>query len=222
MVMEYCPSMDLFTYVAEQATVGDEPLCHALFLQIVNTLNYMHETHKMAHLDIKLENIVVDEHYLLRLIDFAYCERVDARMHISKGTERYFAPEVARIFYQRQVWYPNSLIEKPSYIAEKADVFSIGILLFTMFFGTPPFRQNDPQREPLLHYLCSNDLATAEIFFQHHELTRIPNMKGRISLGLKRLLVKLLPFKPESRPKLSDVIAHDEWVAKGANGKMLP
>ena len=44
MVMEYCPSMDLFTYVAEQATIGDEPLCHALFLQIINTLNYMHET----------------------------------------------------------------------------------------------------------------------------------------------------------------------------------
>lgn len=60
MVMEYCPSMDLFTYVAEQGTVGDELLCHALFLQIVNTLNHMHESHKMAHLDIKLENIVVD------------------------------------------------------------------------------------------------------------------------------------------------------------------
>ena len=74
-------------------------------------------------------------------------------------------PEVARIFYQRQVWYPDSLKERPSYIAEKADVFSIGILLFTMFFGTPPFRQNDPQREPMLHYLCSNDLANAEVFF---------------------------------------------------------
>ena len=165
MVMEYCPSMDLFTYVAELATVGDEALCHALFIQVINTLNFMHETHKMAHLDIKLENIVVDEHYFLRLIDFAYCDRVEARMHISKGTERYFAPEVARIFYQKQVWYPDSLKERPSYIAEKADVFSIGILLFTMFFGTPPFRQNDPQIEPMLHYLCSNDLANAEVFF---------------------------------------------------------
>jgi hypothetical protein len=36
------------------------------------------------------------------------------------------------------------------------------------------------------------------------------------------LLVKLLAFKPESRPKLSEVIANDEWVAKGANEKMLP
>ena len=114
MVTEYCPSMELFTYVAEQATVGDESLCHALFIQVLNTLNFMHETHKMAHLDIKLDNIVVDEHYFLRLIDFAYCDRVDARMHILTGTERYFDPEVARIFDQRQVLYPDSLKERPT------------------------------------------------------------------------------------------------------------
>jgi serine/threonine protein kinase len=97
--MEYCPNMDLFTYVAEHVTLGNEPLCHAIFFQIINTLNYMHNVHKMAHLDIKLENIVVDEFFLMKLIDFAYCERVDTRMCVSKGTESYFAPEVARIFY---------------------------------------------------------------------------------------------------------------------------
>lgn len=35
------------------------------------------------------------------------------------------------------------------------------------------------------------------------------------------MLVKLLAFKPESRPKLSEVIASDEWVNFGPNGKML-
>ena len=98
----------------------------------------------MAHLDIKLENIVIDENYLLKLIDFAYCEPKDERQFVSKGTERYFAPEVARIFYQRHAWYPDSLREKLSYIPEKADIFSLGILLSTMFFGQPPFTQNDP------------------------------------------------------------------------------
>jgi serine/threonine protein kinase len=99
MVMEYCPNMDLFTYVAELATIGDESLCHALFLQITNIVNYMHTEKMMSHLDIKLENIVVDQHYFIKLIDFAYCERVNASLTASLGTERYFAPEVARIFY---------------------------------------------------------------------------------------------------------------------------
>ena len=91
--------MDLFTYVAEQATLGDEQLSHALFNQIINSVNFMHTEKKMAHLDIKLENIVINEHYLVKLIDFAYADGIDTRLCISKGTERYFAPEVARIYY---------------------------------------------------------------------------------------------------------------------------
>ncbi len=46
-------------------------------------------------------------------------------------------------------------------------------------------------------------------------------MKGGISLGLKKLLVKLLAFNPETRPKLSEVIVNDEWVSNGPNGKMF-
>lgn len=53
----------------------------------------------MAHLDIKLENIVLDNNYFLKLIDFAYCESKNAKVYIAKGTERYYAPEVAKIFY---------------------------------------------------------------------------------------------------------------------------
>jgi serine/threonine protein kinase len=52
-------------------------------------------------LDIKLENIVVDSQYIIKLIDFAYCEAKDQRMFNAKGTERYFAPEVAQIYYSR-------------------------------------------------------------------------------------------------------------------------
>lgn len=94
-VYEYCEKQDLFSYVASRGTVGDEGLCHALFYQLISSLNYLHSVCNMAHLDIKLENIVVDSHYSLKLIDFAYCEERRTKMTISKGTERYFAPEVA-------------------------------------------------------------------------------------------------------------------------------
>jgi hypothetical protein len=48
----------------------------------------------------------------------------------------------------------------------------MGILLFTMMFGQPPFHQNDPERSPLLPFMCSNNLEMAEVFFQNHDLTR--------------------------------------------------
>ena len=79
--------------------MGNERLCHALFHQLINSLSYLHNTCKLAHLDIKLENVVVDSRYSLRLIDFAFCESKDSLLCVAKGTERYYAPEVARIFY---------------------------------------------------------------------------------------------------------------------------
>lgn len=61
----------------------------------------MHSTKGLAHLDIKLENVVLDSQYMIKLIDFAYCEHKDTKMSNAKGTERYFAPEVAQIYYNR-------------------------------------------------------------------------------------------------------------------------
>lgn len=54
----------------------------------------MHEQCGLAHYDIKLENIVVNEHFRLKLIDFAYADPKDAVQWQSRGTESYKAPEV--------------------------------------------------------------------------------------------------------------------------------
>jgi len=103
---------------------------------------------------------------------------------------------------------------RPTYHAEKADIFSLGILLFTMMFGQPPFMQNDPQRSPLLSYLCSGNIVFVDFFFKTHELT-----KHRIvSPQLKHLLMKMLAFSPEMRPTLESLLDEDEWLTKGYNG----
>jgi serine/threonine protein kinase len=64
-------------------------------------VNFLHEQKGIAHLDIKLENVVIDSHFMIKLIDMAYCENKQTQMCAAKGTERYFAPEVAEIFYRR-------------------------------------------------------------------------------------------------------------------------
>jgi serine/threonine protein kinase len=131
----------------------------------------LHQVKGIAHLDIKLENIVVDSQYIIKLIDFAYCEAKDQRMFNAKGTERYFAPEVAQIYYSRQVWHPDNLLVKPSYVAEKADIFSLGILLFTLYFGQPPFTHNIPESSPLLPYLCDPRPEYQEVFYCNSSVT---------------------------------------------------
>lgn len=97
-------------------------------------------------------------------------------MCVSKGTERYFAPEVAQLFYHTQVWHPSALKSPHTYHAESADIFSLGILLFTIFFGQPPFNQNCLEKSPLLAYIGSRDLEIAEHFFCVHDLCKTMNV----------------------------------------------
>ena len=54
----------------------------------------MHFECGITHLDIKLENIVLDSSFCIKLIDFAFCEGLDTPIENIKGTEGYFAPEV--------------------------------------------------------------------------------------------------------------------------------
>lgn len=95
--------MDLFSYVASGYTVGDERLTQALFKQVCTSMMFLHSECNKSHLDIKLENIVVDSDYSLKLIDFAYSTDRSDNVCEVLGTERYFAPELAEIYYAKEL-----------------------------------------------------------------------------------------------------------------------
>lgn len=65
-VMEYAP-YDLFAIVMTGRMSREEVACS--FLQIVNGVNYLHSM-GLAHRDLKLDNVVVNEHGIMKLIDF--------------------------------------------------------------------------------------------------------------------------------------------------------
>jgi serine/threonine protein kinase len=84
----------------------------------------------MAHRDLKLENIIVTSKVLLEtvILDFGFAERINSQRLISKaGTPGYIAPEV--------------FDGKP--YTEKGDVFSLGVMYYSMVSGKSPFRGRD-------------------------------------------------------------------------------
>ena len=93
-MLEYCDKSDLFAYVKSGKTRYNKNLCHALFYQVLCGINFMHKECNLAHLDIKLENVVLDSRYLVKIIDFAFAEQKDEQLLMPKGTDEYFAPEV--------------------------------------------------------------------------------------------------------------------------------
>jgi len=61
--MELAQSGDLFDFSIKIKTPMGEPLARYLFRQIIEVIAYLHQTMKVVHRDIKLENILLDRNF---------------------------------------------------------------------------------------------------------------------------------------------------------------
>lgn len=104
----------------------DENSCRKIFLQIIQAVDYLH-LKNVYHRDIKLENIIIDDKLNIKIIDFGFgtCNPKSKLLNFFCGTPSYMPPEI---------------VQKKDYLGSYADIWSIGILLFTLLCGTFPFR----------------------------------------------------------------------------------
>ncbi len=104
----------------------EENDCRNIFNQIITGLDYLHSKN-IYHRDIKLENIIIDKNNIIKIIDFGFCSCNPRSKLLSFfcGTPSYMPPEI---------------VQKRDYIGSYADIWSIGILLFTLLCGSFPFR----------------------------------------------------------------------------------
>ena len=100
-----------------------------IFKQIFSAFDYIHKKN-IFHRDIKLENILLTKNYEIKIIDFGF-GLYNPRNYLQKffcGTPNYMAPEI---------------IMKKEYDCQKADMWSLGILLYKLFCADFPFKGKD-------------------------------------------------------------------------------
>ncbi|KAK4377599.1 hypothetical protein RND71_003895 [Anisodus tanguticus] len=182
-VMEFAKGGELFTKVTKGRF--SEDLSRRYFQQLISAVDYCH-SRGVYHRDLKLENILLDENWDLKVTDFglsAVSDQIqpDGLLHTLCGTPAYVAPEI---------------LEKKGYNGAKVDIWSCGIILFVLNAGYLPFTD-------------SNLMVMYRKIYKGE--FRCPKWTSH---GLKMLLTRLLDTNPETRISIEQ-IRNDPWFRKG-------
>ena len=183
-VMELCSGGDILSYIKRHKKLKEET-AKCIFHQLVSGLGYCHSRYTL-HRDIKLENILFNHKGELKICDFGVSSTLPRGERIMEkcGTPAYIAPEILR---------------GEGYEGFGADVWSAGVVLYTMLCGTLPFKANN-----------MNDLQRLILRGKY-------TIKEDLSKKAVDLLKRILHKDPNKRLTIPEVLMHN-WV-KSADEK---
>jgi len=140
LVMEYVSGGDLFDAIAADIKYS-ETVARDMIKDLANALQYLHDR-MVCHRDIKPENLLVIDHQntkALKLADFGLAVAVREPLFTVCGTPTYVAPEI---------------LAETGY-GVKVDVWAIGVIMYILLCGYPPFSSRTNNQEELFDQILS-------------------------------------------------------------------
>lgn len=184
LILELGDGGDLYDYIMRHETGLSETLAREYFRQIVRAISYCHQLH-VVHRDLKPENVVFFQKLgVVKLTDFGFSNKFcpGQKLETSCGSLAYSAPEI---------------LLGDSYDAPAVDVWSLGVILYMLVCGQPPFQE-------------ANDSETLTMIMDCKY-----SMPDHVSFGCKKLINSMLVREPEKRATLQQ-IAIDSWLVEGS------
>ncbi|XBI14690.1 hypothetical protein VPH35_057238 [Triticum aestivum] len=199
LVYEYMPKGSLDRWIYHRHDNDSPPLNwstrYKIITHIAKGLAYLHEEcmKKIAHLDVKPQNILLDDNFNAKLSDFGLCKLIDRDMSQvftrMRGTPGYLAPE----------WLTSQ-------ITEKADVYSFGVVVMEVISG----RKNldNSRSEESIHLITQ-----LEEKVKNNRLVELIDNKSNDMLAHKQDVIEMmklamwcLQIDCKRRPKMSEVV----------------
>ncbi|TRY54142.1 hypothetical protein DNTS_034825 [Danionella cerebrum] len=182
LVMEYASGGEVFDYLVAHGRMKEKE-ARAKFRQIVSAVQYCHQK-CIVHRDLKAENLLLDADMNIKIADFGFSNEftLGNKLDTFCGSPPYAAPE---------------LFQGKKYDGPEVDVWSLGVILYTLVSGSLPF---DGQNLKELR-------------------ERVLRGKYRIpfymSTDCENLLKKFLILNPTKRGSLEQQIMKDRWMNVG-------
>ncbi|XP_029315886.1 MAP/microtubule affinity-regulating kinase 3a isoform X20 [Cottoperca gobio] len=181
LVMEYASGGEVFDYLVAHGRMKEKE-ARAKFRQIVSAVQYCHQKH-IVHRDLKAENLLLDADMNIKIADFGFSNEftMGNKLDTFCGSPPYAAPE---------------LFQGKKYDGPEVDVWSLGVILYTLVSGSLPF---DGQNLKELR-------------------ERVLRGKYRIpfymSTDCENLLKRFLVLNPTKRGTLEQIMK-DRWINAG-------
>ncbi|XP_054724944.1 MAP/microtubule affinity-regulating kinase 3-like isoform X2 [Uloborus diversus] len=181
LVMEYASGGEVFDYLVAHGRMKEKE-ARAKFRQIVSAVQYCHQK-RIIHRDLKAENLLLDGEMNIKIADFGFSNEFvpGQKLDTFCGSPPYAAPE---------------LFQGKKYDGPEVDVWSLGVILYTLVSGSLPF-----------------DGANLKELRE-----RVLRGKYRIpfymSTDCESLLKKFLVLNPGKRASL-EAIMKDKWMNVG-------
>ncbi|XP_028252627.1 MAP/microtubule affinity-regulating kinase 3-like isoform X2 [Parambassis ranga] len=188
LVMEYASGGEVFDYLVAHGRMKEKE-ARAKFRQILSAVQYCHQKH-IVHRDLKAENLLLDGDMNIKIADFGFSNEftVGGKLDTFCGSPPYAAPE---------------LFQGKKYDGPEVDVWSLGVILYTLVSGSLPF---DGQNLKELR-------------------ERVLRGKYRIpfymSTDCETLLKRFLVLNPVKRGTLEQIM-RDRWINSDSEEELKP
>jgi serine/threonine protein kinase len=189
-ITEYVENGDLIEYVMPPFGRLPENVVKGVLIQLINVMKYL-ETMNISHRDLKLDNIALNKDFLVTLLDFGYAKS-GTIMSSFVGTKEYMAPEIIEKMCEKK---------EIAYFGQKVDIFALGMIIYSLYVGSPPFKYAVKDKDIRYKLFCLNPS-----YFWSMECK-----KFIINEDFQDLVSKMLSAEPSFRPTFDQILSHP-WL----------
>ncbi|GAN08411.1 hypothetical protein MAM1_0203d07922 [Mucor ambiguus] len=194
---EYCSGGNLLDYLNKHKVIA-ETKAKLLFRELCQGIRYLHVDRRVCHKDLKLENILLNGDGRIKICDFGLAIEIPQQIvhrHCYKRTKKQDDYELETAGGSLAYAAPEQIRQKTPLACPKTDIWSLGVILYTLTVGSLPFMDDYDLRlqQKILdgHFAIPNDLT--------------------LSNALKELIQTCLAYEPEERCDI-DAILQSKWI----------